>query len=99
MSNSSYQTFGKDREEYNFKPDVKGYTVYYENYGCASNKNDMEIMLGILNNDGYSITQDPKTASIIIVNTCAVKQITEDKIFEKLQEMNNHSKPIIITGI
>jgi MiaB-like tRNA modifying enzyme len=58
----------------------------------------MEIMLGILNNNGYSITQDPKTASIIIVNTCAVKQITEDKIFEKIHKMKNHNKPIIIAG-
>lgn len=58
----------------------------------------MEIMLGILGNNGYSITQDPKIASIIIVNTCAVKQITEDKIFENLHKMKNYNKPIIITG-
>ena len=99
MFNLSYQTFRRDREEYNLKTGVnKVNTVYYENYGCASNKSDMEIMLGILGNNGYSITQDPKKASIIIVNTCAVKQITEDKIFEKLHKMKNHSKPIIITG-
>ncbi|WP_455368599.1 tRNA (N(6)-L-threonylcarbamoyladenosine(37)-C(2))-methylthiotransferase [[Eubacterium] cellulosolvens] len=98
MFNSCYQTIRRDREEYNFKTDVKPDTIYYKNYGCASNKNDMEIMLGILDNNGYSITQDPQTASIIIVNTCAVKQITEDKIFEKLHEMNNYNKPIIITG-
>ncbi len=99
MFNLSYQTLRRDREEYNPKTGViKANTVYYENYGCASNKSDMEIMLGILGNNGYSITQDPKIASIIIVNTCAVKQITEDKIFEKLHKMKNHSKPIIITG-
>ncbi|MEE9458488.1 MAG: tRNA (N(6)-L-threonylcarbamoyladenosine(37)-C(2))-methylthiotransferase [Candidatus Bathyarchaeia archaeon] len=99
MFNSRYQTLRRDKEEYNLKTGVtRANTVYYENYGCTSNKNDMEIMLGILCNNGYSITQDPKTASIIIVNTCAVKQITEDKIFKKLQKMKNHSKPIIITG-
>jgi len=99
LFNLSYHTFGRDREEYNVKKRVnKTNTVYYENYGCSSNKNDMEIMLGILSNNGYSITREPKRASIIIVNTCAVKQITEDKIFEKLHKIKNHNKPIIITG-
>ena len=98
MFNSRCQTIGLDREKYNYKTDVKADIVYYESYGCAANKNDMEIMLGILENDGYSITKDPQSASIIIVNTCSVKQITEDKIFEKLHEMDNYNKPIIITG-
>ncbi|TRO57574.1 tRNA (N(6)-L-threonylcarbamoyladenosine(37)-C(2))-methylthiotransferase [Candidatus Bathyarchaeota archaeon] len=99
MLNSNNQTLRRNKVEYNLDTVVtKTNTVYYENYGCASNKSDMEIMLGILGNNGYSITQDPKTASLIIVNTCAVKQITEDKIFGKLNKMKNHSKPIIITG-
>jgi threonylcarbamoyladenosine tRNA methylthiotransferase CDKAL1 len=98
LVNSRYQIIGLGREECNHKTDVKADTVYYENYGCAANKNDMEIMLGILENDGYSITKDPQRASIIIINTCSVKQITEDKIFEKIHQMDNYNKPIIITG-
>ena len=98
MFKSNHRTLKRVREECDLKTDEKINTIYYENYGCSSNKNDMEIMLGILDNNGYTFTQDPQTASIIIVNTCGVKQITEDKIFEKLHEMNNYNKPIIIAG-
>ena len=37
--------------------------------GCAKNRSDAEIMLGILLEDGCTIVDDPKEADVIVVNT------------------------------
>ncbi len=45
--------------------------VYLVSLGCARNLVDSEMMLGLLAEDGLSITQVPAVADIIIVNTCS----------------------------
>ncbi|NQT10203.1 MAG: 30S ribosomal protein S12 methylthiotransferase RimO, partial [Desulfobacteraceae bacterium] len=39
--------------------------------GCVRNLVDSEVMLGLLAKAGWSTTQDPEKADIIIVNTCS----------------------------
>ncbi len=73
-------------------------TVYYENYGCASNKSDIEIMLAVLDGAGYREVDDPTHASVVLVNTCAVKKTTEDRMLERLERLGNKGKPVIVTG-
>jgi MiaB-like tRNA modifying enzyme len=73
-------------------------TVYFETYGCASNKSDMEIMLAILEKSGYLEVDTPEEANVIIVNTCAVKKVTEDRMLERLRKLRRYGKPIIISG-
>lgn len=46
------------------------YCVSIVSLGCAKNQVDSEIMLGILRDEGYNITDDKDKADIIIVNTC-----------------------------
>lgn len=45
--------------------------VYFESLGCDKNLVDSEVMLGMLNKEGYSITMDPGDAHVIVVNTCS----------------------------
>ncbi len=72
--------------------------VYVENYGCAANKFDLEILLAYLEQAGYSVTNDSELADVFLVNTCGVKKPTEDRVLEKLRVLEEHHTPLIITG-
>ncbi|MFX0073903.1 MAG: tRNA (N(6)-L-threonylcarbamoyladenosine(37)-C(2))-methylthiotransferase [Candidatus Hermodarchaeota archaeon] len=77
-------------------------TFYIETYGCVSNKSDSHIMATILNKSGY-VTSTIEDAEFVIVNTCAVKQQTENKIKSRLNELfqkykNETNKHFIIAG-
>ena len=55
--------------------------IYLETLGCAKNLVDSEVMLGFLQNKGYTFTHDPEDARIIIVNTCAfIEEATREAI-------------------
>lgn len=73
-------------------------TVYYESYGCTANRSDTEIMLAILGRSGYREVSDPRAASVLLINTCAVKKTTEDRMLERLSRLGSYRKPIMIAG-
>ncbi|MGC9310974.1 MAG: tRNA (N(6)-L-threonylcarbamoyladenosine(37)-C(2))-methylthiotransferase, partial [Candidatus Aenigmatarchaeota archaeon] len=75
-------------------------TVYTESYGCSASLSDGEIMAGILVGAGLEPVAKPELADIIIVNTCYVKQKTEQRILSRLREICEKwpEKRLIITG-
>ncbi len=80
--------------------DVK---IGFVSLGCDKNLVDSEIMLGIINDEGYTITNDEENAHIVIINTCGFKlDATEEGIENILQitqyKENNICKGIIVTG-
>ena len=77
-------------------------TFYIETYGCVSNKSDSYIVSSILNKSGYN-SSTIEEAEFVIINTCAVKQQTENKIKSRLSELyndfkNEPNKHFIIAG-
>ncbi len=66
--------------------------VYIETLGCQMNKSDTERMLGMLSCLGYEEIKDVtnpksdelKNADLLIVNTCSIRQLSEDKAYSKL---------------
>ena len=52
--------------------------------GCQMNKSDTERMLGMLSYLGYDETKEPKEANLLIVNTCSIRQLSEDKAFSEI---------------
>lgn len=52
--------------------------------GCQMNKSDTERMLGMLSYLGYDETKDSKDADLLIVNTCSIRQLSEDKAFSEI---------------
>ncbi|MFX1503214.1 MAG: tRNA (N(6)-L-threonylcarbamoyladenosine(37)-C(2))-methylthiotransferase, partial [Promethearchaeota archaeon] len=77
-------------------------SFYIETYGCASNKADSYIISNVLRKAGY-IETTLNNAQFIIINTCAVKEQTENKIKARLENLHNsyHRSPnkyIIIAG-
>ena len=45
-------------------------TIGFVNLGCSKNQVDSEIMLGMLAADGFALTDNPKKAEVVIINTC-----------------------------
>ena len=50
-------------------------TVYIETYGCQMNVSDSELMLGKLAASGYDQVEMPEQADVILVNTCAIRDL------------------------
>ncbi|KAL3629073.1 hypothetical protein CASFOL_027134 [Castilleja foliolosa] len=59
--------------------------IYHETYGCQMNVNDMEIVLSVMNKAGYSeVVEAPESAEIIFINTCAIRDNAEQKVWQRL---------------
>ena len=63
---------------------IKGQKYYIHTYGCQANVRDEETMRGLLEDVGYSQTDKPEEASLIIINTCAVRENAEDKVYGEI---------------
>jgi len=69
--------------------------IYIETYGCSANQADSEMIAGVLEGEGHTIT-DEKDSDIIIINTCFVKTPTEMKIIDRIKRLKG--KKLIIAG-
>ena len=58
--------------------------VYIETMGCQMNKSDAERMFGMLEHLDYYQADNPKEADMLIINTCSVRQLSEDKAFSAI---------------
>lgn len=58
--------------------------VYIETLGCQMNKSDAERMFGMLEHLGYTQTTEPKEADMLIINTCSIRQLSEDKAYSAI---------------
>ena len=58
--------------------------VYIETMGCQMNKSDAERMYGMLEHLGYTQTETPKEADMLIINTCSIRQLSEDKAYSAI---------------
>lgn len=79
----------------------KGKYYLLHTYGCQMNEHDSEMIAGILETMGYEATDDERKASIILYNTCAIRENAEDKVFGELGRIK-HLKlenPDLILGV
>ena len=82
--NFSYPEFNVPRHVKEFAKDKK-YYIY--TYGCQANHRDEEIMAGLLEKAGFSHVFSEKEADLIILNTCAVRENAEQKVFGKIGDL------------
>ena len=61
--------------------------IYIETYGCQMNVSDSELILGVRGRNGYTPTDDPSVADVILVNTCAVRDHAEQKVLSRMGEL------------
>ncbi|MBO2944155.1 tRNA (N6-isopentenyl adenosine(37)-C2)-methylthiotransferase MiaB [Paenibacillus sp. F411] len=86
-------------EEFKHIGKDKYYLVY--TYGCQMNEHDSETIKGLLEQMGYMPTEDRKQADIILLNTCAIRENAEDKVFGELGHMKHLKveKPDLLLGV
>ena len=77
--------------------------VYIETLGCQMNKSDAERMFGMLEYLGYYETGEPKEADLLIINTCSIRQLSEDKAYSAIGvwgkwKKNNPKLKIVFAG-
>ncbi len=75
--------------------------VYIETYGCQMNVADSEVVGGILTAHGYAMTSEIERADILLLNTCAIRENAEQRIYGRLGLMNRLKKehPGVLIGV
>ena len=56
-------------------------TVYVETYGCQQNEADSEQIRGMAMRCGYGLTDTAEGADLIVINTCAIREHAEQRVF------------------
>ena len=75
--------------------------VLIETYGCQMNEADTELMHGLLRKQGYEMTKDQSEADVVLLNTCAVREKAEERIFGRLGWLKTlkKEKPDLVLGV
>lgn len=75
--------------------------VYIETYGCQMNVADSEVVGGILQREGYTFTKELGEADVILVNTCAIRDNAEVRIYGRLGLFGRYKKerPGVVVGL
>jgi len=70
-------------------------------YGCQMNEYDSERVAGLLRERDYELTTDEREADVILLNTCAIREKAEDKVFSKLGELKRlkAARPDLVIGV
>jgi len=70
-------------------------------YGCQMNEYDSERVVGLLREQRYELTENAADADLILVNTCAIREKAEDKVFSKLGELRalKRERPELVLGV
>ena len=66
-------------------------TAYVETYGCQQNEADSEKLRGYLAQSGYAIVQEAEGADVVVMNTCAIREHAEQRVFGNLGALT-HTK-------
>ena len=63
--------------------------LYIETYGCQMNVADSEVVASVMKMAGYEVCDTAEEADAIFLNTCSVRDNAEQKIFHRLEALNN----------
>src|SRR5512143_261239 len=75
--------------------------IYMETYGCQMNVADSELMLGQLHRAGFERVEEAEHADVILLNTCAIREHAEQRIYGRLGELSRHKvrRPGVVLGV
>jgi tRNA-2-methylthio-N6-dimethylallyladenosine synthase len=90
----AYAPFAADPNEYSKK-------FYIESYGCQMNFSDSEIVASILQEEGFGATRNYEDASLVLINTCSIREKAEQTVRNRLQAFRKikEQKPGMLVGV
>ena len=74
-------------------------TVYVETYGCQMNVADTDLIHGLFGREGYDVVDTPDDADVMLVNTCAVRDNAEQRIYGRVGELKRHKGASDVLGV
>ena len=78
-----------------------GRKLFVETYGCQMNVGDSEIVVSLMQREGYVYIDRIEQADVILINTCSIRDNAEQRIWGRLNELKRYRKarPGLIVGI
>ncbi len=75
--------------------------LYIETYGCQMNFSDSEIVTSVMTDDRFVSVDDIKQADVIFLNTCSIRDHAEQRVLNRLRELQNLRKknPGLVIGV
>lgn len=79
----------------------QGRKFYIRTYGCQMNEHDTEVMAGIFMQLGYQPTELIEEADVVLLNTCAIRENAENKVFGELGFLVKYKRqnPEMLIGV
>jgi tRNA-2-methylthio-N6-dimethylallyladenosine synthase len=74
-------------------------TFFLETFGCQMNDHDSEKVAGVLLSRGYTQVESPESASLILYNTCSIREKAAQKVFSRLGEFGLRQNDGRIIGV
>lgn len=62
--------------------------LYVETYGCQMNVADTDLVRGLFAQQGFAKTDRADDADVILINTCAVRERAEERVFARAEELS-----------
>src|ERR1041385_3673280 len=76
-------------------------SVYIKTYGCQMNERDSESVAAQLVAKGYALAPSEATADVILINTCSVRDLAEQKAIRKMENIaveTRRNRPGVVLG-
>jgi len=67
-------------------------TIHFVSLGCAKNRVDTEVMLGVSDQSGFELVEDPAEAEVIVINTCGFIGPAKEESINTILEMSAHKE-------
>ena len=65
--------------------------IFMETYGCQMNVYDTELVKRILTDHNYEFTKEERSADVVLLNTCSVRENANRKVYQRVHELRAHS--------
>ena len=91
------QPFSKQKEVK--KTPIKKFFI--ETFGCQMNVADSELIIAMLNDRGFKMSNTPENSDLIFINTCSIREKAEEKVYSQLGRWDKlkKNKPEVIIGV
>jgi len=76
-----------------------GATFFLETFGCQMNDHDSEKVAGVLLSRGYKQVESPDAASLVLYNTCSIREKAAQKVFSRLGEYRTKQAAGQVIGV
>jgi tRNA-2-methylthio-N6-dimethylallyladenosine synthase len=63
-----------------------------QTHGCQANEADTEVLKGLLESQGFTSTEHLEDSDLVIINTCAIRENAENKVFGELGRLKSYKR-------